>query len=236
MVSVNLNSRNWKHIIWLPGVCLLVFGIPFISLKILNFGIDLFYLLFLAAGIVFLWFYRKRTSLRLGYALNSGWALGAILALFIGLGLLSYTLAVKSNPINVQFTSSIIIILWRGVLFGIIGTALISAFPFITVWRAFAGAEPGNLRKLGVLAIAVIAISLTSLSYNIGLSGFNKDRITYNVKMSLLTGIPTLLSGNPFASPVAGAFLYAGESMFSGNETDSTAVIKLAAKKSGGSN
>lgn len=236
MVSVNLNNSSWKHILWLPGVCLLVFGIPFISTKILNLGVDLFYLVFLVASVAFLWFYRKRTSLILRYAVNSGWALGTILALFIGIGLLSYTLTLKSNLVGLDFDANIIIILWRGVVFGVVSAALISVFPFIAVWRAFAGADPGNIRKFGILAIAVMAISITSLSYNIGLSGFNKDRITYNVKMSLLTGIPTLLSGNPFASPVAGAFLQAGESMFSGDEMDTAAGFKLAAKKSGGSN
>ena len=33
-----------------------------------------------------------------------------------------------------------------------------------------------------------------------------------------------------------GVFLYAGESMYSNNESDTSAGIKLAAKKSGGSN
>jgi len=233
---VNLNNKSWKHIFWLPGACLLVFGLPFISFKIIRINIDLFYLMFLISGVLFLWFYGKRTSLRLRYALNSGWALGIILALFIGLGLLSYTFTIKSDLLNLEFNSNIMIILWRGIIFGIIGAALISAFPFVAVWRALAGVNPGNFRKIGVLLIAIIAISLTSLSYNIGLSGFNKDKISYNVKMSLLTGIPTLLSGNPIASPVAGAFLYSGESMFSENESDTTAGIKLAAKKPGGSN
>ncbi|UCE67981.1 MAG: hypothetical protein JSU85_08255 [Candidatus Zixiibacteriota bacterium] len=220
----------------MPAACLLVLGLPYISLKILNFDIDLFHLAFLTAGVTFLWVYKKRTSLQLRYALSSGWALGTILALFIGIGLLSYTLASKSNPIDLEFNSSIMIILWRGVVFGIVGAALISAFPFVTVWRAFAGANPGNIRKIGVFITAVIAISLTSLSYNIGLSGFNKDRISYNVKMSILTGIPTLLSGNPIASPVAGAFLYSGESMFFENESDASAGVKLAAKKPEGLN
>jgi hypothetical protein len=236
VVSVNLNSRNWRHIFWLPATWLLVFGLPYTTLKILNFGIDLFYLVFLAAGVVFLWFYRKKTALQLRYALNSGWALGTILALFMGVGLLSYTLTTKSNLIGMEFDSNIMIILWRGVVFGIIGTVLISVFPFVTIWRAFAGANPGNLRRSVVLLIAVIAISLTSLSYNIGISGLNKDRISYNIKMSVLTGLPTLLSGNPFASPVAGAFLYSGESMFSESESDTTAGIELAAKIPGGSN
>jgi hypothetical protein len=235
VVSVNLNNRKWKHIIWLPGICLLVFGLPFISFKILKINFDIFNLVFLVTGIAFLTFYVKRTSLRMGLALNSGWALGTILALFIGLGLLSYTFTIKSGLIAPEFNSNIFVIFWRGIVFGLVGTALISAFPFVAVWRAFAGAEPGKLRKLGILVIALFAISLTSLSYNIGMSGFNKNKISHNVKMSLLTAIPTLLSGNPIASPVAGAFLRAGESMFSESKSVAAIDIKLAAKNPGGS-
>jgi len=130
------------------------------------------------------------------------------------------------------------IILWRGVVFGITGAALISAFPFVAVWRAFAGVNPGNLRKIGVLLMAVIAISLTSLSYSIGISGFDEDRIRHNVKMSIVTAIPTLLSGNPIASPIAGAFLYSGESMFSENESHKNAGsgTAMAIRNNGGSN
>jgi hypothetical protein len=233
MVSVNLNNKNWKHIFWLMGAMIILFALPFISLKITRIPIDLYYLIFLVAGSVFLWTYKIKTSLNLKSALRSGWALGLLSAIFIGTGLLSYTLSIKMNLLQAEFNLNLILILWRGVVFGLIGTALISAFPFISVWRAFAGANPGSFRKIGVSAIAILAISVTSLSYSVGISGFNKNLIIHNAKMNLLTGIPTLLSGNPLASPIAGAFLHSGESLFIENIPGINTEIKLAAKTGG---
>jgi hypothetical protein len=149
------------------------------------------------------------------------------------MGLLSYTVSIKANLLQFEFNLNVLLILWRGVVFGIIGTALISAFPFITVWRAFAGPNPGNLRKIGVSAVAILAITVTSLSYSVGISGFNKNMIIQNAKMNLLTGIPTLLSGNPLASPIAGAFLQSGECLYIENQSDTNTAIKLAAKTGG---
>lgn len=231
MVSVNFNNRNWKHILWMLGACLLVFDLPLIFLRIIGVGIDLFYLIFLAAGIAFIISYLRKTGLQLRPALRSGWAMGSIFAVFIGIGLLSYTISIKSGIYQSELNTNVMVIIWRGVIFGIISAVMISVFPFITIWRSFAGNNPGNLRKVGVSILAVIAIFVTSFSYSAGISGFNKDRIIYNAKMSVLTGIPTLLSGNPLASPIAGAFLHAGVSMVTDHVPGSKTGIKLAVKK-----
>ena len=147
---------------------------------------------------------------------------------------MSYSISINDNPIQFELNIATLVVLWWGVVFGSIGTALISAFPFIAAWRAFAGSNPGNFRKIGVSVIAIIAITATSLSYSVGIVGFDKEKVIYNAKMNLLTGIPTLLTGNPFASPIAGAFLYSGENLLLENGTINNAKIKLATRKTGG--
>lgn len=236
MVSVNLNNKSWKHAFWLAGAAAILFALPYICLRILHFPIDLYYFIFLICGVSYLWVYIKLTSLNLRPALKSGWALGLISAIFIGLGILSYTISTKTGLIQYESNFSMILILWRGVVFGFIGTALISAFPFINVWRAFAGSNPGSLRKIGVSVVAIMAITITSLSYSVGVAGFNKDRVIRNAKMNLLTGIPTLLTGNPIASPIAGAFFYSGESMFLEDESGAYSGIDLTNSKTGETN
>ena len=234
MVSVNLNSSSWRHILWLFAAVLLVFGLPFIILRILKIPIDFFYLVFLASGITFMTIYLKRTSLRIRPALKSGWALGSIFAIFIGVGLLSYTLSIKSGLYQPELNTNILVILWRGILFGMISAAMISVFPFVAVWRSFAGNNPGNLRKIWVSLLAVLAIFLTSLSYSAGVSGFRNKQIIYEAKVSVLTGLPTLLSGNPLASPIAGALLHTGTSMTTDYGPDSSSGVRLAIKKDTG--
>lgn len=236
MVSVNLNNKNWKHVFWLPGAMIILFALPLFFLRIIKVPVDFYYFIFLFCGLLFLWNYGKRTSLKLKPALKSGWALGIISAIFIGTGLLAYTVSIRANLFQFELNPDLLLILWRGVVFGLIGSALICAFPFIIVWRAFSGSNPGNLRKIGVTFVAILAISITSLSYSIGISGFNKNRVIQNAKMNLLIGIPTLLSGNPLASPIAGAFLQTGECIFIENVPDTNTGIRLAAHKTGGTN
>ena len=213
---------------------IMLFALPSICLRVLSLPIDLYYSIFVICGIAFLWIYGRRTSLNLRLALKSGWALGLISAVFIGMAILSYSISINDNPIQFELNIATLVVLWWGVVFGLIGTALISAFPFIAAWRAFAGSNPGNFRKIGVSVIAIIAITATSLSYSVGIVGFDKEKVIYNAKMNLLTGIPTLLTGNPFASPIAGAFLYSGENLLLENGTINNAKIKLATRKTGG--
>ena len=234
MVSVNLNIKNWKHIVWLPVVCVLLYGMSYLFNKILSFGANGFGLAFSAVAIAFLWYYRKRTALSLKPALNSGWALGLILAVFIGLALLSYTIAFRSDPGMEISLLDVPKTILPGILFGIASATIISVLPFIIVWRAFAGPAPGTMRKAGVILTAIAAIIVTSLSYNVGRSGFDRDQVERNVKLSLLTGIPTLISGNPLASPITGAFLCSGENLISRAESSSAPGVNLAVKKDGG--
>jgi len=212
----------------------MLFALPSICLRVLSLPIDLYYSIFVICGIAFLWIYGKRTSLNLRLALESGWALGLISAVFIGMAILSYSISINSDPVQFELNLSTLLVLWWGIVFGLIGTALISAFPFIAVWRAFAGSNPGNLRKIAVSAVAILAIIITSLSYSTGIFGFDKEKVIHNAKMNLLTGIPTLLTGNPFASPIAGAFLYSGENLLLENGTIADTKIKLATRKTGG--
>ncbi len=239
MVSVNLNSRSWKHIFWVLAVCLFVFAVPYISLYILKINNDLFYFLFLVTGIFFLWIYKKRSKIKVRSALKSGWALGIILALFIGLSFISFNMTDYSDITTTLGNKGVFAIFWRGIVYGLISGILISAFPFIAVWRAVAGSNPGSFRKFITIVVAFASILLTSASFSAGTSGFDKDKIAESVKMNLVAGLPTLLSGNPLASPIAGAFLRVSENI---NTTRVSAEnnndIEIAAKKqnNGGTN
>jgi len=239
VVSVNLNSRSWKHIFWVLGACALVFAIPYTSLFLLKINNDLFYLLFLISGILFFWFYKKRSNLKISPALKSGWALGVILALFIGLSFISINMTDYSDLTLILGNGGLFTIFWRGIVYGLISGLLISAFPFIAVWRAIAGSNPGNLRKIGVIAVAMVSILLASISFSAGISGFDRDRISYNTKMNIIAGLPTLLSGNPLASPIAGAFLRVSENINKTNdsfENKTATEIAVTEQNTGGTN
>ncbi len=206
MISVNLNRQTWKHLIWILDLSVLLFALPLLCVNFFKLSIDLYYLIFLLSTAGFLLYYKKSSSLKARASLKSGWALGFIMAVFFGLGFISYSLIESPEAPGILQNIDFMLVLWRGIIFGLASGLMISVFPFVITWRALAGADPGNFRKAGVIVTAVFFIALTSFSYNMGLSGLDRDNIKDKIAMNVVASIPTLVSGNPMAAPIAGAF------------------------------
>jgi ABC-type uncharacterized transport system permease subunit len=102
------------------------------------------------------------------------------------------------------FTPSVIL---RGIVYGVLSAILLTIIPFVVTWRAFSGANPGNIRKIAVTLIAVIALTSMSFLYNLGLNGLSNRNLNDNVKMSMIANVPTIVSGNPLAGPISSVFL-----------------------------
>ncbi len=185
---------------------MLLFGLPLLFVNLFKVPIDLYYLIFLLSTAGFLLYYKKSSSLKARASLKSGWALGFILAVFFGFGFISYSLVDSPEVLGMFKNINFMVVLWRGIIFGLASAIMISVFPFVVTWRALAGAHPGNFRRIGVIVIAVFFIALTSFSYSMGLTGLNRDNMRDRITMNLIASIPTLVSGNPMAAPIAGAF------------------------------
>lgn len=219
---------------------MLLFGLPLLFVNLLDIPVDLYYLIFLLSTAGFLIYYKKSSSLKARASLKSGWALGFILALFFGLGFISYSL-VDSPGLLATFKSvGFTAILWRGIVFGIASGIMISVFPFVVTWRALAGTNPGNFRRIGIIVAAVFFVALTSVSYSIGLRGRGQDYLRDRITTNLIASIPTLVSGNPMAAPIAGAFKEISEMVKTQNgkppaRTDNVQAARNQSK-SGGSN
>jgi len=240
MISVNLNTQTWKHLIWIFDLCVLLFGLPLLFVNLFKVPIDLYYLIFLISTAGFLLYYKKSSSLEARASLKSGWALGFILAVFFGLGFISYSLVDLPGVLGMFKSISLMVVLWRGIIFGLASGIIISVFPFVVTWRALAGTNPGNFRRAGVIVIAVFFIALTSFSYSMGLTGLSRDSMKDRITMNLIASIPTLVSGNPMAAPIAGAFRQISEIVKEQNgktlaETDNIQIARTQ-NETGGSN
>ena len=166
------------------------------------------------SAIVLLSLYSYLSKIRWGASIKTGWALGIIMGLFFGLAFLS----VASNSVP-EFGSSLLRAyilpnLWPDAIFGIATAALISVFPFIVIWRALAGSNPGNMRKMAVTVAAICAIGAMSLVNNVGLEG-TSTTAQNNIKKNIIASIPTIISGNPLAAPITTVFLQVSERMTS---------------------
>lgn len=235
---MNFKSSDWKHLIWILYAAALLLGLPFLFVHLLNIPIDFYYLVFLLSSIVFVIAYRKYSVFKIRPSLKIGWALGFILAVFTGLGFISLSL---SDSLRFsEFISRLgePIILWRGIAFGLASGVMISTLPFVIVWRSLAGHNPGNMRKTGIIFMAVVSIAILSFCHNLGLTGFS-GKMNNQIQKNVIAGLPTLLSGNPMAAALAGTFLSVSEAVQHDEKPSSPPAENIIAdnpKHSGGAN
>ena len=222
------NTKNWKHLYWIPINALLAFGLPYLLVNLLGLSHDSYYIWLFGISILFVGLYVRRTHLKLGASLKPGWALGTISGLFIGLAFLSMASASKPAVETGFFSAAMLPIFWRGLLYGLVSAVLISVFPFIVVWRALSGVNPRPIRKFGVTLVAIISIALMSSLYNLGLSGLQNEHLGKRIGKTMIASIPTIISGSPLAAPISNVLLQMSESVESGS------LDKLAKSKTSG--
>ncbi len=180
-------------------------ALPYLFVRWLKVPFDVYSFIFLACSVMFVAAYRKYSSFEIRSSLKTGWALGFVLALFVGSGFVSIALSESLKFADFVNRLSRPVTLWRGITFGLAAGVMISTLPFVVVWRSLAGDNPGKLRKMGVTILAAISIAFLSFCHNIGLTGYRG--IDSQVRRNMIAGLPTLLSGNPLAAMVAGTFM-----------------------------
>jgi hypothetical protein len=193
------------QVLWLAGGLLLAFLIPFVLADTLELDRDVYYGVYGASVIAFfaLWLRATDQSLRLLVSSRA--------ALAIGLGLLAGALLVlivyrteegTPHPEGIDFAAAIA---WRGVFYGAIDGLLLSAFPILVVFAAFAGTRlRGSKPGTAIVALVALASSLAmTTAYHAGYSEFRSEKIRQPVAGDVLWGAPTLLTLNPIGAPIA---------------------------------
>ena len=112
-------------------------------------------------------------------------------------------------------------IAWRGILYGLADGLLLSAFPILAVFAAFA--DTGlRQRIMGTIAIGLVALvaslAMTAV-YHAGYSDFRSEKLRKPVAGDVVWSVPTLATLNPIGAPIAHAGLHTAAVLHS-YETD----------------
>jgi hypothetical protein len=95
-------------------------------------------------------------------------------------------------------------------MYGAVDGLLLSAFPILVVFAAFAGsrlrARRGGLVAVGALAMA--ASLLMTATYHLGYSDFRSSKLRKTLTGDLVWSVPTLATLNPIGAPIAHAGLH----------------------------
>ena len=107
-----------------------------------------------------------------------------------------------SRPGGIEFIAAL---LWRGVVYGAVDGLLLSVFPILAVFAAFAGTRLLR-RRSGTAAaglIALIASLVMTAVYHAGYSDFRGEKMRKPLTGDVIWSAPTLLTLNPIGAPIA---------------------------------
>jgi D-alanyl-D-alanine carboxypeptidase len=112
-----------------------------------------------------------------------------------------------TRPDGLELATAIV---WRGVLYGLADGLILSAFPILAVFAAFAGTRVLDRRR-GKAAVGALALAVSLLFtavYHLGYSDFRSEKIRKPLAGDVVWSIPTLVTLSPIGAPVAHAGLH----------------------------
>jgi hypothetical protein len=198
-----------RHLAWLAASFPFAFAVPFLLADTLDLNRDLFYGLYALAVVAFVTGWARSTGLtrtdltrhwRAGVLL--GLATAALMALIV-----VRTEDATSRPAGLDLMGAV---LWRGVVYGATDGVLLSVFPILAVFGAFAGSRlrrrARGVATIGALAMAA-SLGLTTV-YHLGYSDFRSEKLRKPVVGDVIWSAPTLVTLSPFGAPIAHAGLH----------------------------
>ena len=211
-------SAHWA---WLAGGFVLAFGVPYVLADVFAINRDLFYGLYALAVIGLFALWSRSTGYDLVAAVKRHW----IAALLLGLAAAAVLAATvvrtedaTSRPDGLELVGALA---WRGVLYGVTDGLLLSVFPILVVFAAFAGTRLDR-RFAGKIVIGIVALAASlamTAVYHSGYSDFRSDKMTKPLRGDVIWSAPTLLTLNPIGAPIAHVGLHTSAVLHS-YETD----------------
>jgi hypothetical protein len=194
---------------WLVGGFALGFLVPFVFADQLEMQRDLYYGLYMATAVVFFGLWARSTRQSVWAMMTRRWQLTVALGVACA-GLLSLIVlqqSATSRPGGLALAAAVV---WRGVFYGLADGLLLSSFPILAVFAAFAGSPLGE-RMRGKVVIGVVAL-LASMAmtgaYHAGYSDFRSAKVANPLAGDVVWSMPTLITLNPVGAPIAHAGMH----------------------------
>lgn len=197
------------HVAWLVAGLALGFAVPFLFADVLELPKDLYYGLYsaFAIGLFVVWAWSTGQSLT--DMIGRRWLLAVALAVVVA-GVMALVVLAEDagpRPDGLELAGAIA---WRGVVYGFADGVLLSAFPILVVFAAFASSRlREQLRgKLVIGLLALVASVAMTAAYHAGYSDFRSEKLTKPMRGDVLWSVPTLVTSNPIGAPIAHAGMH----------------------------
>ena len=209
------------HWAWLGGGFVVAFAVPFLLADVFEINRDLFYGLYALAVVGLFAVWSRSTGYDLVAAVKRRWLAAVVLGLAAA-GVMALMVVrtedATARPDGVELVGAVA---WRGIVYGVTDGLLLSVFPILVVFAAFAGSRL-NRRFAGKLVIGIVAL-IASLAmtavYHFGYSDFRSSKVGKPLTGDVIWSVPTLVTLNPIGAPIAHASLHTSAVLHS-YETD----------------
>jgi len=206
-----MTSTQRRHWLWLGAAFPFAFLVPFVFADVLDLNRDLFYGLYAVAVGCFVALWARSTALT-RRAVTHHWRWGIALGLAVA-GLMA-SMVVRTEPASdgPGSVGLVAAVFWRGVLYGATDAVLLSVFPILAVFGAFAGTR-ARTRIPGVLAIGAVAMAASiglTATYHLGYTDFRSEKVQKPIAGDVIWSAPTLVTLSPLGAPIAHIGLHVG--------------------------
>jgi hypothetical protein len=202
---------HWqRQVRWLAGGACLAFAVPFVFADRIGVERDAYYAIYIGAVVALFNSWADADGGGFPAVLRRNWRWGVALGLaFAGV---TSILVLRSedgtpHPGGLRFVGAI---LWRGVAYGLADGLLLSAFPILVVFAAFAGHKLMRSRRgkvvVGALAMAA-SLAFTAI-YHAGYPDFRGEKLRKPLAGDLIWSVPTLVTLSPLGAPIAHAGMH----------------------------
>jgi hypothetical protein len=207
-------ARVWHglsaHWAWLAGGYVLAVAVPFLFTDVLDINRDLFYGIYAFSVVALFALWSRSTGYDLVAAARQRWVAALVLGLAAA-ALLAVTVLrtehATHRPSGIDLVGALA---WRGVLYGVTDGLLLSVFPILVVFAAFAGTRL-NRRIAGKTVIGLVALAASlamTAVYHSGYNEFRSGKMAKPLTGDVVWSLPTLLTLNPIGAPIAHAGLH----------------------------
>lgn len=190
---------------WLAAGLVLAFAIPYLLTDLTTINRDLYYGIYATAVFGFFALWLRHAVDQPRALLTHNWRRGLLLGIvFAGAtAAIALTETATSHPHGPRFAAAIV---WRGVVYGAADGVLLSAFPILAVFVAFASRPlRGRPRRAvaGIGGLALAASLLFTAVYHVGYRDFRGDKLRKPLAGDVIWSAPTLATLSPIGAPLA---------------------------------
>ena len=209
------------HWAWLAGGLIYAFALPYVLADVLEINRDLFYGLYALAVVVLFALWSRATGYDLVAAAKRRWLAALVLGLAVAAVMVAIVLRTEEATARPDGIELIGAVAWRGIVYGVTDGLLLSVFPILVVFAAFAGTRLHRSLsgRIAIGAIALMASLAMTTVYHAGYSDFRSEKMQKPLTGDVIWSVPTLLTLNPIGSPIAHAGLHTSAVLHS-YETD----------------